>query len=81
MTDKIRIFTSPFCPPCQELKEKLTPEQLRSVEFINIHTSRGFDEAMAKKILGVPYAEKNGRRCKVIFTNNKVVFDCGEKNP
>ena len=78
MSDKIRIFTSPLCPPCQELKEKLTPEQLRSVEFINIHTSRGFDEAMAKKILGVPYAEKNGKRCRIIDDDGKIRLDCEE---
>lgn len=80
MIDKIRIFTSEFCPPCQELKNKLTSRELEKIEWVDIHTDKGFKEAMAKKILGVPYAEKDGKRCKVLFTNNNVVFDCGKEN-
>ena len=80
MSDKIRIFTSPLCPPCIELKKKLSPEELAKIEFVDIHTDEGFKEAMDKKILGVPFVEKNGRKCKIIYKNNNVIFDCEDKN-
>ena len=80
MSEKIRIFTSKFCPPCQELKNKLTPEELKKIEFVDIHTDEGFKEAMDKKILGVPFVEKDGKRCRILFNGDKVKFDCGEKN-
>lgn len=80
MSEKIRIFTSEFCPPCQELKNKLTPEELKKIEWVDIHTDKGYEEAMSRRILGVPSAIKNGRMCRILYNHNGVEFDCGEKN-
>ncbi|KKK68613.1 hypothetical protein LCGC14_2942280, partial [marine sediment metagenome] len=35
---------------------------------------------MDKKILGVPFVEKDGKRGRILFNGDKVKFDCGEKN-
>lgn len=80
MSDKIRIFTSPHCPPCQELKNKLTPEELKKIEWVDIHSDAGFREAMQKQIIGVPFAEKDGKRCLIQFNGDRVEFNCEEKN-
>ena len=80
MSEKIRIFTSEFCPPCQELKNKLTPEELKKIEFVDIHTDQGFKEAMDKKIIGVPFVEKDGKRCRILLNGDKIKFEGGERN-
>lgn len=74
MPSKIRIFTSEHCPPCQELKKKL--KDTSNIEFVDIHTDQGYKEAMEKKIAGVPYAEVDGKTCKILDDGDKITFDC-----
>lgn len=74
MTSKIRIFTSELCPPCQVLKDKL--KDTNNIEFINVHSDQGYKEAMEKRITGVPFAMKDGKRCRIIDEGDGVSFDC-----
>lgn len=78
MPSKIRIFTSELCPPCQELKKKL--KDTSNIEFIDVHSDQGYKEAIEKRITGVPYAIKNGKRCRIIDEGDGVSFDCGGKD-
>lgn len=77
MPSKIRIFTSEYCPPCQELKKKL--KDASNIEFVDIHTDKGYEEAMEKKIAGVPYAEMDGKTCKILDDGNNITFECPDK--
>lgn len=73
---KIRIFTSDLCPPCQVLKDKLKGKDINNIEFIDVHSDEGYKEAMEKKITGVPFAMKDGKRCRIIEEGDGVRFDC-----
>ncbi len=76
MSDKIRIFTSPHCAPCVALKKKISPKELAKIEFVDIHTEEGYKEAIRKNIMGIPYAEKNGKKCRIVHEGGKIRLDC-----
>lgn len=78
MPSKIKIFTSDLCPPCQELKKKL--KDTSNIEFVDVHSDEGYKEAMEKRITGVPYAMRDGKRCKILYEGDNVIFNCEEKD-
>lgn len=79
MSSKIRIFTSPHCPPCQEIKKKLEKQGMPDVEIIDVHSDEGYKEAMEKKITGVPFAIKNDKQCRILQEGDSVKFECQDE--
>ena len=77
---KIVIYTSPHCPPCQEIKDRLAKIASPDIEVVDIETDEGFkrfSQAVLEKGDGaVPSAFVDGRQCKIMVTPDDITLDC-----
>lgn len=82
MADKVKVYTSKGCTPCQEVKDQLAEmEKQGLVDLIELDTDEGF-EMFAKEVLEngdgeVPSAYLNGKKCKILYDeDDKISIDC-----
>lgn len=82
----IKIYTSPNCPPCKRVEELISKGHYDTeVRVINIESDEGFKE-FAEEVLAtgdgmVPSAFKEGRACKILFTDDdRLLFECPDES-
>lgn len=80
MTEPIKIFSSPACPPCIEVEERIRDGKIDGtpVEIVNVETDEGFADMMStlercgSDTIEVPSAFHNGRQCEIRVLEDSV---------
>lgn len=86
MGDKITVFASHHCKPCQEVIAAIKSSKVSAeVDLVEIDTDEGFakfSEMVLKKGDGaVPSAYREGRKCDILMDEEgNVNFECPEKD-
>lgn len=86
MTEPIRIFSSPGCPPCHEVERRIVDGQIDGVpvELVNVETENGFkrfnDELERSKAetFSIPSAFHDGKQCEIrLIGDDRLKLTCG----
>lgn len=86
----IKIFTGKHCGPCDDIMEILKSRggvvDGEHVEVVDIETDEGFkqfkEEVLEKGDGAVPSAYKEGKRCKILITeDNDLTLNCLGETP
>lgn len=85
MEDRVVIFTSPGCGPCEEVERRVTGGHIGDtpVELVSIEDDDGFERFIEEHrksgsdTFGVPSAFHDGRQCDInLLPGNELSLDC-----
>ena len=81
--EKVVVYVSGSCGPCQEVKRYIEEGRfnLAEVEIIDLETEEGFPFIAKLGLTKVPAAFKGDKVCKILADEESLIIDCGDNPP
>ena len=81
--EKLRVFVSSSCGPCQELKDNIEAGRFnhKDVDLIDVETEEGFKYIKQFGLTKAPAAYLGKKECEIFINreDNSVFIDCPSK--